>query len=146
MFKVNNKDTKTTPTTTIFFLHKYPTVICYLFKINTTAKSKSCSKLIIKNHHDVITNVDSNDNFRKNINFIRRVYSPMWTIEILSTARKVRVMKTPKRCLLPKNSHLKTMKIFHEEKTTESDKKPAFQLKMLMCETLQRHEQTISNS
>ena len=31
-----------------------------------------------------------------------------------------------------KNSHLKTMKIIHEEKTTESDKKPPFQLNMLM--------------
>ena len=38
------------------------------------------------------------------------------------------------------------MKIIQEEKTTESDKKPVFQLKMLICETVQRHEQAISNS
>ena len=31
------------------------------------------------------------------------------------------------------------MKIVHEEKPWESDKKPAYQLKMLICETLQGH-------
>ena len=55
-------------------------------------------------------------------------------------------MKTPKLRLLLKSSHFKTMKFVHEEKTTESYKKPAFQLRMLICETLQRHEQTITNS
>ena len=86
MFKVNNKDTKTTSTTTtsFFFLHKCPTNICYLFKVDITVRSENCSKLIIKNHYDVIANVDSNDNFRKNMNFIWKVYSPMLTIEIFS--------------------------------------------------------------
>ena len=97
------------------FLYKCPTVFCYLFKVNTTAKSENCSKLIIKNHHDVITNVESNDNFRKNTNFIRKVYWPMWTMEVFSTARNVRVMKAPKWCLLPKNSHFKTINIVHEK-------------------------------
>ena len=85
-------------------------------------------------------------NFRNNTNFIRKVYSPIRTIEIFSTARTVKVMKSRKLYLVLKNSHFKTMKIFHKEQTTESDKKPAFQLKMFVCETLKRLEQVIINS
>ena len=38
------------------------------------------------------------------------------------------------------------MKIVQKEKPSESDKKPIYQLKMLICETLQGHEQAINNS
>ena len=54
-------------------------------------------------------------------------------------------MKTPKYLIL-KNSHLKIMKIVHEEKVTTSDKKLIFQSKMIVCESLQRYEQVIVNS
>ena len=62
-----------------------------------------------------------------------------------STARKVKVMKTQEWYLILKNSHFKTMK-FVQRVWTKSDKKPTFQVKIFVCETLQRHKQAISNS
>ena len=66
--------------------------------------------------------------------------------ENVSTTRNVKVMITPKWYLIQENPHFKTTKIDQEEKTTESDKKPAFQQKMYVCAILKRHEQPRSNS